>query len=320
MSIFLAAVLSGCGVWPSTAPDATSEELAAAFAPCHLSGDVDRGEPVGDLEHVWEWMPVVELLTVGGGDSGYLPVTVRDADGVTRDVSVYFHSIPGIRWGLEHGAAVWFGMAEPGTMSVTNATTVELVVTPSGSAFFPGGCFDHWLRLQVGEALGGGIDAALSAVPTVEASQLRKHLGIAVPDIPQSDEVILDPSTTDPDILSALDFVSGDVWVTDAVGDDAMQAAHTEHTICTRNPVGWNECFVADERAVTSGSGYGGYVDESGVLEFWLLDGDADVDHPFGKLGEIHADGRRRVDVRIDTSGIRPDGSFEGSDRVTEVE
>jgi hypothetical protein len=60
-------------------------------------------------------------------------------------------------------------------------------------------------------------------------------------------------------------------------------------------------------------------VDSSRNLEFWLLNGDADVSKPIGKLGEVIADGSP-ITVTIDTSEITTDGKFTGEDRVSLVE
>lgn len=57
-------------------------------------------------------------------------------------------------------------------------------------------------------------------------------------------------------------------------------------TLCTRSPVGWNDCLdLADPPSGVVA--LGAYLDESRTLEIWLLDANGDVRAPIQRLGEV---------------------------------
>ena len=316
----LAAMLTGCGVVPSANPEASSLELAAAFAPCQEGVGVfssgARSEPVGEVEAVHEWVRVVEVMEADREEDGHAAATVRDEADQVRRPQVWQDTWPAVDWALQHDAEVWFGMAEPGTMIAPEWVSLALIVTRAGSAFFAVGCFDHYLRGQVAEALGDRIDEAFAELPRVASADVREHLGVLRPEPPESDEVALSEGYVKRHGLTALKMVGFEAAITDVVED-----AQVAPVICARIGAGWGECFVPDGSTVRGGAGAIAWVDEDGVLEFWLLDEyrELTLDHPLGKLGEVQT-GRRSVHVQIDTSGIAADGSFEGDDRVTIVE
>ncbi len=138
-----------------------------------------------------------------------------------------------------------------------------------------------------------------------------------MPEPPKSDEVALSEGYVKRHGLKTLKRIGLQASISDVVGD-----AQVAPVICARIEAGWGECFVPDESTLHGGAGgVIAWVDEDGVLEFWLLNESEQLslDHPLGKLGEVQT-GRRTVHVHIDTSGIAADGSFEGHDRVTIVE
>ncbi len=162
------ALMAGCGVRPSVDPAASSEELAASFADCRWGDGVDRGEPVAEFEHVAEWLRVTAVVAADRDAEGYAPAQVRDAAGATRDVEVHHGEWRAVDWALENDAEVWFVIGDPGESRPTVPMVgLTMIVTPAGSVFFPGGCFDRWLRQQVGEPLGDRIDEALAELPHV---------------------------------------------------------------------------------------------------------------------------------------------------------
>jgi hypothetical protein len=63
------------------------------------------------------------------------------------------------------------------------------------------------------------------------------------------------------------------------------------------------------------------YVDDTGDIEFWLLDSAADLTKPIALLGTASVSGLQSpIDVRVDTDDLnpaRPDGR---TDRVTLVD
>ena len=57
------------------------------------------------------------------------------------------------------------------------------------------------------------------------------------------------------------------------------------------------------------GAAINAYVDDTGILEFWLIDGSGDVSQPYGRLGTIDTQGKS-VSVLVDTSLVFDDGAI----------
>lgn len=76
---------------------------------------------------------------------------------------------------------------------------------------------------------------------------------------------------------------------------------------------------TVDASVSEKGWHFNAYIDDSGELEFWLLNGDGDVSKPFGKIGEVDTRGKG-ITVVVDTSKIDADGTVKSDDLVTLVD
>ncbi len=91
--------------------------------------------------------------------------------------------------------------------------------------------------------------------------------------------MIRNPDDVDASVLGPLTLIDIELTTSAGIGNGTF-------TICTRIPAGWNECVTADEKSSADGWNGNAYIDDSGELEFWLLNPDADVSQPLGKIGE----------------------------------
>jgi hypothetical protein len=258
-----------------------------------------------------EWVAAVALNFPQSPDSGVgrtSEVEVKTASGDTKTVGLHSSFWPGIEWALKNDSKVWLAMAdpeywEPGTVDYV------LIETAGGEVFFPGECLDAVLRIPLHDELAPDSDTVLAGLPLVEPGKAREYLGLeeAAPDGPHPDRVILNPDDVDASVLEPLTLIGIDLKTNGPVGDGTL-------TICTRIPVGWNECVSADDQSV-EGWNFNAYIDDSGVLEFWLLNGDADVSQPLGKIGEVATRGKE-IAVLVDTSKIGADGTVKDDDLV----
>ncbi|MFT4229509.1 MAG: hypothetical protein QM602_04390 [Microbacterium sp.] len=151
-------------------------------------------------------------------------------------------------------------------------------------------------------------------LPLVAPEDVRDYLGIIdpEPEVQDPDRLILDPETVDASVLEPLTLIGIYLKTNGAIGDGTL-------TICTRIPAGWNECVMANETSSVKGWNFNAYVDDSGELEFWLLNGDGDVSQPFGKIGEVDTGGKG-IKVFVDTSTIGADGTITNDNLVTLID
>lgn len=301
--------LTGCATTAGGAPsNATSEELGAIYGACDQES-VEGYDPLEFLASTEEWVQVIRVIEARREPRVTSAVTFEDGTGSERTLNVHSNKWPGIDWAAENGADVWFAVADT-TVWEKDLVATALIATRSGAVFFPGNCVDIGFRQPLFEQLGPDAEEVLAGLPLIPRGEVREYLGLVEPE-PVEGEVILNPDSVDESVLEPLTYVGFTLTTTDVVADGML-------AIATRVEAGWNDGVMTD-RASTHGTSLNAYLDESGVLEFWLLDYDGNVSEPLGKLGEVQTHGKA-VNVLIDTSGISADGEFTGSDRVTVVE
>ncbi|WP_434810420.1 hypothetical protein [Microbacterium sp. bgisy189] len=242
-----------------------------------------------------------------------IDVEVQTLSGGTASVRLHSSSWPGIEWGFENDAKVWLAMADPEYWTPGTVYFV-LIETADGEVFFPGWCGDETLRIPLEAELGPESDELLAGLPLVAPDDVRDYLGIVdpEPEVQDPDRLILDPEIVDASVLDPLTLIGIHLKTNGAIGGGTL-------TICTHIPAGWNECVMADETSSVKGWNFNAYVDDSGVLEFWLLNEDGDVSQPFGKIGEVDTGGEG-IEVFVDTSTIGADGTITNDDLVTLVD
>lgn len=314
-ALVLAALLAGCSSPAALPPDASAEELGKAFGACSEEGSGEVLPPLETVAATREWVAAAALNADQRPESDASETTdveVRTVAGEAQEVRLHSSFWPGIEWAFENGANVWLAMADP-ELWVPGTVDYVLIETTTGEVFFPGLCLDDVLRIPLQEELGATSDQLLAGLPLVEPGDVRDYLGIETPtpEEPNPDWVILNPDDVDAAVLEPLTLIGIDLKTTGAIGDGTF-------TICTRISAGWNECVMADAQSV-DGWSFNAYVDDSGDLEFWLLNADADVSAPLGKIGEVATHGKG-IKVLVDTSKIGADGTIHHQDLVTLID
>lgn len=313
-ALALSALLAGWSSPTALPNNASAKELGQAFSACPGGA----GEGASALETVaatTEWISVAALNAdqPPAAGEGTTDVTVTTVDGEEEKVRLHSSFWPGIEWAFAHNSTVWLAMADP-ELWIPNTVDYVMIVTEAREVFFPGECLDEVLRVPLQEALGTDASAVLAGLPEVAPGEVRAYLGIEKPADPEPDpdRTILNPDDVDASVLDPLTPIGVNITTTGAIGDGLT------FTICTRIPAGWNDCIVADERG-TDGAHISAYVDDTRELEFWLLDADANVSKPIGKLGQISTGGKG-IRVVVDTSGVTADGTIRSQDLVSLVE
>lgn len=308
-------LLAGCSSPAALPRDASAAELGKAFGACSPEISGEGGSPIHTVAGTDEWVAAVAVNADQRPEIGVRKTSdaeVGTADGDKKTVRLHSSFWPGIEWALKNDAKVWLAMADP---EYWEPGTVEyvLIETARGEVFFAGECVDELLRIPLEDELAPDSDAVLAGLPLVAPGEAEEYLGIeeVVPEEPGPDRRILNPDSVDASVLEPLTLVGMHLTTNGAIGDGTF-------TICTRIPDGWNECVMADDQSV-EGWNFNAYVDDSRKLEFWLLNGDADVSQPLGKIGEIDVPGSGFT-VFVDTSKIGADGAVSSADLVTLID
>jgi len=305
------ALLAGCAMSTNQPAGSSAAELGKAFGACSDDGPGEGAPAIEVVANTEQWVAVAGLNTEQRPDVGASETTdveVATVSGGKETVGLHSSFWPGIEWGLENDAKVWLAMADP-ELWVPGTVDYVLIETVDGEVFFPGRCLDEVLRIPLQEELAPDSNNLLAGLPLVEPGKAREYLGISDEESGRQhpDRVILNPDDVDASVLDPLTFIGISLKTSGAVGDGSF-------TICTRIPAGWNECVMADDHSV-EGWDFNAYVDDSGQLEFWLLNGDGDVSKPYGKIGEVKTNGKD-ISVLIDTSKIGADGTVKDSNLV----
>lgn len=178
----LVILLAACGSSGPPGPDASIEDLNAAFGNCS-EGD-DWGGPAAAFVDVQQWVRVSRVVSAnrdGTVRTPTVPSTVVAADGATHTLSVHFSYWPGVDWALANDAGAWFGIADPSIREtygyeVDGVVEFALVVLADGRAFFPGNCR---LYEALASVLGSDVNPLLSTAPGLVGADLLAHLRLA---------------------------------------------------------------------------------------------------------------------------------------------
>lgn len=314
-ALAISLLLAGCSSPAALPPEASAAELGRVFGACSAEIAGEGGSPIHTVAGTEEWVAAVALNPDQRPEIGVRKtsdVEVQTADGDTKTVRLHSSFWPGIEWAFKNDAKVWLAMTDP---EYWEPGTIEyvLIETAGGEVFFPGECLEEMLRIPLENELAPDSNTLLAGLPLVPPSEASEYLGIeeATPEEPHPDRVILNPEDVDASVLEPLTLIGMHLTTNGAIGDGTF-------TICTRIPDGWNECVMADDQSV-EGWNFNAYIDDSAKLEFWLLNGDADVSQPLGKIGEIDVPGSG-IKVVVDTSKIGADGAVSSDDLVTLID
>lgn len=307
----LAGALTGCST-PADLPGDSWEALGPYFGACSQSrveNTVDAAEYVAATTDWVQVQDIVEARRSPDGQRNTQAGQIISTSGDPVDIRIHYSLWPGIDWAIANGGEAWLAMADP-ELAGKGFVDYVMVVTSDGNVFFPGDCQDQLLTAPLHQRLGDRADQLLAELPHLQPGVARPHLGVAAPPQPDPRDTILNPQDADPALLATLRPVGIDLSTTAVIGDGSF-------TICSRIAAGWNDCARAD-RVTTEGVGLSGFVDDSGILEFWLLDADADVSAPLGKLGQVSVAGLASpFTVVIDTSDIDPTNITGSANLVT---
>jgi len=335
--LFLGLSLSGCApiggnsADPRTLSATTSaEELSNAFSSCEYD-NVDGAAANEFISQIPAWVRVAEFVSADRtkiDEPSRQQAVIRTVDGRSISVAILSADWSAIDWALENQVTVWLGLdSQPvsgaDTADGTNTVSVTML-TKSDGVFFAGECADRILRDPLYEMLGSNATSILEAIPTMTPEQRSTALLVSGnskdTEAPEgSDVVILNPQTADEKLLLTLHPISIRIAVTEAGGHELSPL-----TICSRIPEGWNDCIPLTDSAVQRFE-VSGYLDEDGVLEFWLADENANLKSPIALLGRIDISAVpglklseiNAVSVVIDTHGLSTDSRRIDPSRVS---
>lgn len=241
-STVIALVLTGCATSEpggTTPPvDATAEELGAAFADCGPNDEIW----VSTEEFLANTDAWYEVKTIEGqrAPDERNPVTITDTKGRVVEARMFGARWPGIEWAQQTGSHIWAATsAEP-----EGLVQIVMIVTPSGAAFFPGGCLDSY-RASVEQLNGDRTDEILAGLPFIQQSEVADYLGVPPEIDPDADEhVLLNPDTADPELLASLDLIGIEITISEPVWEKPTEVlGEGMLTICSRIDAGWNDCI-----------------------------------------------------------------------------
>jgi hypothetical protein len=201
----------------------------------------------------------------------------------TQAEAVVVHSsmLPGMSWGLAHGARVYVALASKNLER--EMVAYAIVEMPDGTHFFPGECNYEALTLPLERKLGSQYDSAVaSMIGLTDAAQISKVLTSSMANpvggAMAGSPVILNPEDSSPDLLRSLGRVTLALHLPpDWTGP---------YTVCSKIPAGWNDCIsLTKGRAVVPL--VTAYTDDSEIVEFWILDENATLTQPLQKVGVI---------------------------------
>lgn len=310
-----AGAIAGCATPPAgteveppslSASSATgAAALSATYGACVPGVMYDQGPPsLGWLAKLTPWRRVGELVSAGPDEHGRQLVEIVDDAGTARTESLVTGKLAGLQWGLENDAEVWLGVAPK---SGVPEEIDGVVVFTAGDAFFPGECMDDqyaYAHSRLGDET-AAVLAHLRSEPDLDARMNLLRVGSENDHEPQPEAsvpVILSPGIAPAGLLKSLRHIQLHITVTAPVDVDGGST-----TICSHIDEGWGgDCAMADD--ATGGVRLGGYVGESGIVELWLMDGQADFTEPIGYLGAITAGAGRNLSttVTIDTAHLDP--------------
>lgn len=292
MAMIAGGLLTACSTpAPTTTPtttrtgaapaDASAETdvatLRRTFSPCPEGLADDRGDAFGLLAAVARWVRV-ESVTWAQPERSSTEDLVGEASlqtvGGAQTVSMHRSFMPGIDWTLKHGGVVDLGLTTPGDHRPDVLVLVAVATTRAGVVFFAGQCQEAALRGPLTLRFGAGLNAALAGLSGEPVDAVRRRLGPTTPRPSTTSAAtrVLAPGAAPAELLASLHPFGVDLVLARPLGPD--------RTVCTRIAAGWNDCVSADGEV-------SGYLDDSGRLEVWLLDGDADATRPLRRLGVV---------------------------------
>jgi hypothetical protein len=308
--VLTALLLAGCATGPTspvsspsatpsrTADARTGAELSGTFGACVPGVEYDWGGPPLDfVAELYPWRRVADLLATepyGAAPETFVVATIVDGAGARRTLLLRLDALPGIHWALANGGEVWVGLDGPTQSRYEYEHADTTMVLMADDAFFPGECTTR-IYEAAHEQLGDDPVSVLRTMTTTDdADSRRALLGVvdAEPEPEPSGPVILNPETAPRGLLDSLRPVAINLRIAEPIASEDGLVV-----ICTHIPAGWADCVPTEMAA--RGVSFGGYTDESGVVEFWLIDEPVGVERPLGYLGSVDVGDRRQPSIKL---------------------
>lgn len=268
-------LVTSCTVGPpgSGLPaDTDATTLIETFAPCGRRGEFDV-EPAEHLvETAGRWLGVTRIIDRPDGawegseqvELEVVPFT--GSEPATESVLMWHEHADALGWAVASGAEPWVVMPPPDYPTIDGLIAFTLIVPDHTGPFFAGPCAFYYRQGPLEEMLGDRSEETLRAMVGKTGNELAEVLGVTTSTAPLApvdpDLQVLDPPGTA--LLNTLRTATVQYLLDVPLGSDYL--------ICSKIAVGWNDCFVPDAKSASLGYAMGEYLDDTGVLEVWLLD------------------------------------------------
>lgn len=296
-----------CGMEPGSemGADASVSELNAAFSQCPYP-EADHAPALEFLASPVDWFKLIEAKVDNDDIDSDRPIEVTvvvERDGSTTDEAITLHQSywPGIEWAMANGGTAWLAIGDPDIYEGENFVLYVVAFTADGRAFFPGTCQALFLYEPLEVEFGGQLEEVIAEMTGVTGPELAARLGLVEVDPTGEPIILLNPEDVPEELLRTLQFALLNISISTAIPGA---------TICTKSTAGWNDCFVADNTAVTSSVLIDAYIADDGALEFWLTDEDANLAAPIAQIGtmsrsiELAASPEIALRIHIDTRDL----------------
>lgn len=287
----IALLVASCGAASTgsgLSADADSAALIEAFAPC--DSDAEFVPPAEFLvSSADRWLRVTRIVDrpddawEDGGQVDLEAVPFGGSEPAIESVLMWREHADGVEWAIASGAEPWVVMPPPEALFIDGLIGFTMVVPDDTAPFFAGPCAFDFIQGPLERMLGDRSEETLRAIVGKTGDDLAGLLGLplstdTVPPV-DPDLQVLNPQDAPAELLDSLRTASVQYLLDVPLGD--------EYTICSRIAAGWNDCFVPDDKSASRGYGMGVYLDETGVLEVWLMDRSANLANPIQLLGTI---------------------------------
>lgn len=285
-------ILAGCGSASEQSAESPDPSLSRELGKCEsLEPDAEFFPAVEYVAGVDRWVEVDAAASQAsdGVSNARRTQSHRLVAGETdrqdgtpsrQDIVVHGSLLSGREWVAENGGDFYLGL-----LSKRQKAIVGVVLTDDGRVAFTGECQHVALWEPMADRFGEELITVMREVVSSSANDIDSALGVDTdPETPEDEgPVILNPESAPSDVLADLRLVR--------VRFSIPSQWRSQATICTKIDAGWNDCFgIADRAANPEVSAY---VVPDGPLEVWVLNADADANHPIQMLGAVVAPGDR---------------------------
>ncbi len=280
----------------------STEDLIESLSPCPDS-EIEWKQLPQIAERIDTWWAIdsmdnsTAVVARTSGVSFEAANVTLGSDVEKVELGVHGDLVPSIDWALRNEASVHLGTSE-------NLAFAAAIRLNDGRTIFGGQCQHELIHGGALRMLGDDADTFFDKLTTVIGPELvALATGQDAVVVPVDDIVRLNPADVSEDTLASLQSV---------ILFYALDKSLPNRTICSRTGAGWNDCFGTDGFVGDNGGVWiEAFVDDSGILDVYLLDSDADLSNPLFRLGTLAIpEGELR---NAETLAIRIDIDTEGA-------